>query len=118
MGKWCIHLGQTFSFSSSSLSKIIVLHLGHFVHRPSGMSRFLDLALDEPSLGLGRGGTFSGGGVKAGSTISVPPNFFTKTVVPILFGFFKNISQAARHCPHTNVAGARRPQRPGTLVGG
>src|SRR5579863_6401717 len=83
MGKWCIHLGQTFSFSSNSLSKIIVLHLGHFVHRPSGMSRFLDFDFAGPSFGLGSGGTFSEGGVSAGSTISLPPNFFRKTVVPI-----------------------------------
>ena len=41
MAKWWLHLAQTFWFSSSSLSKIMVSHLGHLVHRPSGMSSFL-----------------------------------------------------------------------------
>jgi hypothetical protein len=35
-GKMMLHFGQTFKFSSSSLSKTIVSHVGHFVQSPSG----------------------------------------------------------------------------------
>src|SRR5580698_4108740 len=78
MGKWWPHLEQTLRLASNSLSKIIVLHLGHLVHRPSGMSRFLDLDLAEPSLGFpGSGGTLSIGTVIAGSVIGTPNPFLT-----------------------------------------
>src|ERR1700728_1441418 len=72
MGKWNWHFGQTFNFSSSSLSKIIVSQDGHLVHRPSGISRLRVLDLPEPSFAfLGRNG-LADGGVNAGSTCSTP----------------------------------------------
>src|ERR1051325_7894550 len=83
MGKWCWQCVQTLRFSSNSLSKTIVLHLGHLVHNPSGISRFLDLA--PASLGfLAKGGLlFTGGGVTAGSAVSSPSVFFVNMVVAI-----------------------------------
>src|SRR5438105_9169128 len=84
MGKWCWQWEQTLRFSSSSLSKTMVAHLGHLVQRPSGISRFLDL---ERSLGF-----FAklaalleaGGGVTAGSAVSRPRVFLLKEVVAII----------------------------------
>src|SRR5712671_5515442 len=83
IGKWWPHLAQTLRLSSSSLSKIIVAHFGHFVHRPSGISRFLDLV--EPSFGflLKAASAPAGGGVTAGSTVSRPRIFLEKVVVAI-----------------------------------
>src|ERR1700757_4279522 len=69
-------------FSSSSLSKTMVAHLGHLVQRPSGMSRFLDLPL--ASLGFltnDFSAPLDGGGVTAGSEVSRPRGFFMKMVV-------------------------------------
>src|SRR5881409_3116307 len=81
MEKCCPHLLQTLRLSSSSLSKIMVEHLGHLVHSPSGMSRFLDLV--DPSLGfLAKVASApAGGGVTAGSTLSKPRLFFVNVVV-------------------------------------
>src|SRR5579871_468381 len=83
MGKWYWQRGQTFRFSSSSLSKTMVLHLGHLVHRPSGISRFLDLA--EPSFFLANvvAVVGAGGGVTAGSAVSKPSVFLVNEVVAI-----------------------------------
>src|SRR5580698_9398249 len=79
--KWKSHLGHTFRFSSSSLSKTIVPHFSHLVQRPSGMSRFLDL----PPEGFGFLTNFVSvvdtGGVTAGSAVSRPSDFFVKLVV-------------------------------------
>jgi hypothetical protein len=62
----------------------MVSHFGHFLHRPSGMSRFRDLR-------LGGFGFFTkvvvggaGGGVTAGSADSIPSVFLLKDVVAIL----------------------------------
>ena len=84
MGKWCWQCGQTFRFSSNSLSKTIVAHFGHLVHRPSGMSRFRDLRLG--SLGFLANVVLgvTGGGVTAGSADSSPSVFLVKVVVAIL----------------------------------
>src|SRR5438046_10233643 len=84
MGKWWPHLAQTLRLSSSSLSKIIVAHFGHFVHNPSGISRFLDLV--EPSFGflLKAASAPAGGGVTAGSTVSSPRVFLEKVVVAMI----------------------------------
>src|SRR5207249_12147536 len=84
IGKWWPHLAQTLRFSSSSLSKSIVAHFGHLVHKPSGMSRFLDLV--EPSFGfLAKAApALAGGGVTAGSTVSRPRDFLMKLVVAII----------------------------------
>src|SRR2546425_2178594 len=78
IGKWWPHLAQTLRFSSSSLSKSIVAHFGHFVHRPSGISRFLDLV--EPSFGflLKAASAPAGGGVTAGSGGFQPRGSFGK----------------------------------------
>ena len=62
-----------------------MLHLGHLVHNPSGMPRFLDLApasfgfraKDVPVLE-------DEGGVKAGSLESNPRVFFVKDVVAMI----------------------------------
>src|SRR4051812_24792059 len=70
-------------FSSSSLSKTMVLHLGHLVHSPSGISRFLDFA---PNLGFLTKVVLpvGGGGVTAGSDdVSKPSVFFVNAVVLI-----------------------------------
>src|SRR5882724_6292490 len=87
MGKWWSHFEQTFRFSSSSLSKSIVSHVGHFVQRPSGISRFLVLDLPAPSFDFLVKVVCvcaMGGGVSAGSIVVVPPNdFFTNEVVSI-----------------------------------
>ena len=83
MGKWYWQRVQTFRFSSSTLSKTIVLHLGHLVHKPSGISRFLDLA---PSFGfLANVVVVVGaeGGVTAGSAVSNPNVFLVNEVVAI-----------------------------------
>src|SRR6516162_3451101 len=101
MGKWWLHLGQTLRFVSNSLSKIIVLHLGHLVQRPSGISRFLDLGLDEPSFGLrGSAGGFRGT-VRAGSMIGTPTVFLANKLCSILelLRTVKNLSQTPRNCP-------------------
>src|SRR5690242_4878766 len=80
IGKWCWQCVQTFRFSSSSLSKTIVAHLGHLVHKPSGISRFLDLAVaslgffGKLEFGVGAGGVTAG---SPGSSFSV---FFVKDV--------------------------------------
>jgi len=68
------------------LSKTIVLHLGHFVQRPSGISRFFDLV--EGSLGFLAKVAVSvvAGGVTAGSAVSVPIDFFVKEEVAIFKG--------------------------------
>src|SRR5258706_5336166 len=82
--KWCWQLVQTFRFSSNSLSKTMLLHLGHLVHKPSGISRFLDFAplifgfLAKVVLPV------EGGGVTAGSAVSRPSVFFVNEVVAIL----------------------------------
>jgi hypothetical protein len=62
----------------------MVLHLGHFVHNPSGISRFLDLAA--PSLGFLVKLVVvvdAGGGVTAGSLVSSPSDFLVNEVVAI-----------------------------------
>src|SRR5262249_8971099 len=75
IGKWCWQCGQTFRFSSNSLSKTIVVHLGHLVHRPSGISRFLDLARNLGFLAKVVVLVVAGGGVTAGSAVSRPRLF-------------------------------------------
>jgi hypothetical protein len=69
------------------LSKIIVSHVGHFVQRPSGISRFLDLELPVPSFGFFVKAVCVcaiGGGVSAGSIVETPPSdFFVNEVVSI-----------------------------------
>src|SRR5439155_17440307 len=74
---------QTLMFSSSSLSNTMVLHLGHLVHKPSGISRLRDL---EASLGfLAKVVLFvAGGGVTPGSAVSRPSVRFVNEVVLIL----------------------------------
>src|SRR5260221_5253435 len=85
MRKWCRHLGQTLRFSSNSLSKTMVLHLGlgHLVQRPSGISFFFDFP--PPSLGFFAKAVSlpGGGGVTAGSTVSNPSVFLVNEVVAI-----------------------------------
>src|SRR6476646_3906912 len=83
IAKWCWQCVQTFRFSSSSLSKTIVPHLGHLVHSPSGISRFFDLAA--ASFGFLTKVVFllTGGGVTAGSAVSSPSVFFVNKVVAI-----------------------------------
>jgi hypothetical protein len=66
IGKWCWQCVQTLRFSSSSLSKTIVEHFGHLVHKPSGISRFFDFAvasfgfLGKLEFGIGAGGVTAG----------------------------------------------------------
>src|SRR5256885_15492930 len=84
IGKWCWQWGHTFRFSSSSLSNTIVLHLGHLVHRPSGISRFLDLARSLGFLAKLVALLLTGGGVTAGSAVSRPSVFLVNEVVAIL----------------------------------
>src|SRR5579862_6976789 len=61
----------------------MVLHLGHLVQSPSGISRFLDLA--DASFGFLAKVVwlFAGGGVTAGSAVSSPRVFFVNKVVAI-----------------------------------
>lgn len=55
-----------------------MLHFGHLVHNPSGISRFLGLLA---SLGFfANVALFAGGGVTAGSGVSRPSSFFVKLV--------------------------------------
>src|SRR6266550_5444239 len=81
MGKWYWQCVQTFRFSSNSLSNTMVLHLGHLVHKPSGISRFLDFA--PASFGFLAKVVLpvEGGGVTAGSAVSRPSVFLVKEVV-------------------------------------
>ena len=80
MGKWYWHCVQTLRFSSSSLSKTIVLHLGHLVQSPSGISRFFDFEANRGF--LTKVLLFeAGGGVTAGSAVSNPRDFFENEVV-------------------------------------
>src|SRR5262245_42535707 len=84
MGKWYWHLVQTLRFSSNSLSKTMVSHLGHLVHRPSGISRFFFLLA--PSLGFLTNAVSEpvGGGLSAGSVGStVAGAFFVNKVAAI-----------------------------------
>src|SRR5258706_994395 len=87
MGKWCWHCVQTLRFSSSSLSKTMVLHFGHLVHRPSGISRFLDLDASRGFLANVVGALGGGGGVTAGSVVSRPSDFLVNEVVAIAHEF-------------------------------
>src|SRR6516225_4311224 len=84
IGKWCWQWVHTFRFSSSSLSKTIVLHLGHFVHNPSGISRFFDFAAANFGFLTKVVLWFAGGGVTAGSAVSSPRVFFVNKVDAIL----------------------------------
>ena len=61
-----------------------MLHFGHLVHSPSGISRFLDL--DEDNLGFFAKLALPvlGGGVTAGSMVSVPSDFFVNEVVAMI----------------------------------
>jgi hypothetical protein len=78
----------------------MVLHLGHLVHNPSGISRLRDLA--PPSFGFLAKLVFldwAGGGVTAGSTVSKPRVFLVKEVVVIfdlVEGFKTEFSQCDR----------------------
>src|ERR1041384_6839236 len=81
--KWYWQWGQTLRFSSNSLSKTIVLHLGHLVHKPSGISRFLDLARSFGFLAKVAVLLVAGGGVTAGSAVSRPRVFLVNEVVAI-----------------------------------
>jgi hypothetical protein len=65
------------------LSKTIVLHLGHLVHKPSGISRFRDF--EEPIFGFLANVVLlpGGGGVTPGSPVSKPSVFLVKVVVDI-----------------------------------
>src|SRR6266478_1337277 len=81
IGKWCWQCVQTLRFSSNSLSKTMVLHLGHLVQRPSGISRFLDLARSFGFLAKVVALVVAGGGVTAGSAVSRPKVFLLKEVV-------------------------------------
>src|SRR5262245_15395860 len=97
MGKWCWQFKHTFRFSSSSLSNTMVLHLGHFVQSPSGISRLRDLAA---SFGFLTKEVFpvAGGGVTPGSTTSVPRFFLEKeagagiAALSVAFSAFGNVS--------------------------
>src|SRR5437588_13104970 len=82
MGKWYWQWVQTLRFSSNSLSNTMVLHLGHLVQRPSGISRFFDFA---PSFGFFAKVVLpvGGGGVTAGSAVSNPSVFLVNAVVLI-----------------------------------
>src|SRR5437867_6767428 len=114
IGKWCWQLRQTFRFSSNSLSKTIVLHLGHFVHNPSGMSRFRDLAA---SLGFLTNEVFpvAGGGVTPGSTTSVPRFFLEKFAGAGTAGFSAALSAIGRGSDLPG-AGLRRRTGAGGVV--
>ena len=118
MGKWCLHFGQTFRFSSSSLSKTIVSHFGHFVQSPSGMSRFLvwicrcrAWAFWATSLcGRRRSQCPRLAASSAGSTVSRPPSdFLVKEVVSMLLNNI--ILKSARNCPDANIARAGGQKR-------
>src|SRR5437016_5307498 len=86
MQKWYWQWVQTLRFSSSSLSKTMVLHLGHLVQRPSGISRFLDLPRSLGFLAKVVVLLLAGGGVTAGSAVSRPRVFLLKEVVAMLRG--------------------------------
>src|SRR5258706_3280070 len=117
MGKWYWHFGQTLRFSSSSLSKIIVSHVGHLVQSPSGISRFLVFDLPVPSLGLRVNvGDLPVGGVKAGSTVSMPSSFFVNVVVSMSHEMLVK-SNPARNCPDADHVRARLTQYFGTGAG-
>jgi len=65
----------------------MVLHFGHLVQSPSGISRFFDL--DEDNLGFFAKVALPvlGGGVTAGSMVSVPSDFFVNEVVAMISKF-------------------------------
>ena len=75
VGKWCAQWGQTFRFSSSSLSNIISSQLGHLVQSPCGISR-LRVAPGVTGFFSIAFSTSAGGGVTAGSAVSRPKVFF------------------------------------------
>src|SRR5262252_6717470 len=81
MRQWCWQCVQTLRFSSSSLSNTIVLHFGHLLQSPSGISRFLDLEVSLDFLTKVVAVFETGGGVTAGSELSSPRVFFVKEVV-------------------------------------
>jgi len=62
----------------------MVLHFGHLVHNPSGISRFLDL--EDTNFGFFTKVALPvlGGGVTAGSMVSVPRDFFVNEVVAMI----------------------------------
>src|SRR2546427_5173461 len=84
MGKWYWQWVQTLRFSSNSLSNTMVVHLGHLVQRPSGISRFLDFARSLGFFAKVVALLVGGGGVTAGSAVSRPSVFLVKEVVAIL----------------------------------
>jgi hypothetical protein len=93
----------------------MVLHLGHFVHRPSGISRFFDLP---PSFGFLAKVVFpvGGGGVTAGSVVSRVSGFFVNEVVLIMTD--TQYSSSAGNCPDANFARASPPKHLCTGAGG
>src|SRR5215831_13817374 len=93
----------------------MVLHLGHFVQSPSGISRFLDF---EASLGFLTNVVFpvAGGGVTAGSTVSKPSVFLFNAVV-LIFIVPDNYSDSAGNCPDANFGRAGAEQHFGAGTG-
>ena len=110
IGKWKLHLGHTFRFSSSSLSKIIALQPGHLVQSPSGMSRFFDFfpVASRGFLANAVSADGIGGGVNAGSAVSTPKDFFVNVVVAIDFKLYSTQSPRATVQTQTSPAPARR----------
>jgi hypothetical protein len=125
------------------LSKTIVLHLGHFVQRPSGISRFLGFDGSFGFLMKLVPGFEAGGGVTAGSVVSKPRDFLVNEVVAIQkfrvegwgvgdsapsrqsmhsqqcsFVILQYYSDSAGNCPDTNVVRPRLSQRPRARAGG
>jgi len=79
----------------------MVLHFGHLVQRPSGISRFLDF---EANLGFLTNVVLfeAGGGVTAGSAVSSPRDFLEKDVVLIDMDLMMGIGMMA----HEKLPGA------------
>jgi hypothetical protein len=64
-----------------------VLHFGHLVHKPSGISRFLDLDVSRGFfVKVVTDPVEAGGGVTAGSTVSSPSVFLVNEVVAMMPG--------------------------------
>src|SRR5437762_1333004 len=75
----------------------IVLHLGHLVHKPWGISRFFDLPRSFGFLAKVVALPVAGGGVTAGSVVSNPRDFLVNDEVAIPGIIFKFPAQLSRH---------------------
>jgi hypothetical protein len=108
-GEMMVALGADFQIFVQFLVENHRLARRAFRPKPLGNVAFFGFAAAELGFfGEGRLRVSAGGGVNAGSTESLPSDFFVNEVVSIDWMI---LLKSARNCPDANIARARRPQR-------